>query len=194
MDPGQEQMLALLAADIDVYYEQLVTLYWPQLHVFIMRKLGNAHDAEDIVQEAFIRAYVALERYTVSQRQNLKARAWLYKIAWNLYCNFVSRSKSAYILPLGGYDEQSPLEIEDEQSESPEAIFEQVESRQELEALVEGLPPHYRIVVSLYYFEELGYREISEMLNQPLGTVKVYVHRGIKLLRKAFAMQINEVG
>jgi len=54
---------------------------------------------------------------------------------------------------------------------------------------VGALPPRYREVVSLYYFEDLSHQEIAEMLHQPVGTIKVAVHRGIRLLRKRLGLE-----
>lgn len=185
--------LALSATNVECYYEQLVALYWHPLRAFVTRRVGNPQDAEDVVQEAFLRAYVALERYSVQQRKTLKARSWLYKITWNVYCNFTGRSKQPPSVSLDTSEESLLLEREDDRFEQPEAAFQHVEDRQELVGLVATLPQHYRDVVSLYYFEELSHQEIADVLNQPIGTVKVYVHRGIRLLRKNLAVQPHEV-
>lgn len=193
MDASSESSLALPAITVETYYEQLVSLYWYQLRAFIARRVGNPQDAEDIVQEALLRAYVALERYPEQRRQTLKARPWLYKIAWNVYCNYTGRSKQPPSIPLDLSDESPVLEREDDRFVQPEVAFEHVEDRQELEILVATLPQHYRDVVSLYYFEDLNYQEIADILNQPVGTVKVYVHRGVRLLRKALAIETHEV-
>lgn len=193
MDASGESSLALPAITVETYYEQLVSLYWYQLRAFIARRVGNPQDAEDIVQEALLRAYVALERYPVQRRQTLKARPWLYKITWNVYCNYTGRSKQPPSVPLDLSDESPVLEREDDRFVQPEVAFEHVEDRQELEILVATLPQHYRDVVSLYYFEDLNYQEIADILNQPVGTVKVYVHRGVRLLRKTLAIEIHEV-
>ncbi|HLZ58156.1 MAG TPA: sigma-70 family RNA polymerase sigma factor [Ktedonosporobacter sp.] len=189
MDASVEDNLARLAEDVDRYYEMLVSLYWHQLRLFAVRRLGNTQDAEDVVQEAFMRAYIALENYPLEQRRNLKARAWLYKITWHLICNNINRSKTALLESLDTSEESTLLEREDERNEGPEDLFERAERRQEIEALVSSLPDRYRTVVSLYYFEDLSSQEVADILNQPVGTVKVYVHRGVKLLRKALAMQ-----
>ncbi|WP_162005604.1 RNA polymerase sigma factor [Dictyobacter vulcani] len=191
-----EKGLAQFADDVDAYYEQLVALYWQQLKAFAVSRIGNALDAEDLVQDVFIRAYVALERYSVRQRQDLKARAWLYKITWNLYYNFVSRSpeQQGLAVALAERPDHEWQEIDEENGVNPEEVFEQLERRQELEALVAGLPQHYQAVVNLYYFEELSLQEVADVLNQPLGTVKVYVRRGIQQLRKTLQMRVNMVG
>ncbi|GHO76676.1 ECF RNA polymerase sigma factor SigW [Ktedonobacter sp. SOSP1-85] len=186
MKPAGENLLALFADDVERYYEELVVLYWHQLCAFVYRRVGSMQDAEDIVQEAFLRAYMALETYSPERIQMLKARAWLYKITWNVYCNYTGRVKAPPSIYLDTSDESPHLAREDELNAQPERAFELAESRQELELLVALLPAHYRDVVSLYFFEDLTYQEIADVLEQPLGTVKVYVHRGVKLLRKTF--------
>jgi RNA polymerase sigma-70 factor (ECF subfamily) len=192
MDSSNDKNLALMATDVNRYYEQVVALYWHELKTFLMCRVGNPQDAEDIVQDVFVRAYTALRRYSVSQRQELKIRAWLYKIAWNVYFTYMSRSKASTLIPLDLSPEGEWLDHEEEQG--PELAYEQGEQRQELETLVSTLPRHYRVVVSLYYFDGLNYQEIANLLKQPVGTVKVYVHRGVRLLRKALALQMSEVG
>lgn len=191
MDPGNERLAALLAVNLDRHYEELVALYWQQLSVFILRRTRHFQDTEDIIQETFMRAYLALERYPGTQIETLKIRPWLYKIAWSVYCNHTGRGKLPLMVPLEMPDEGIGFEPEEDASMQPEVIYEQTEQRRELEALIDKLPAHYRDLVSLYYFEELSQKEIAEILGLPLGTVKVYIHRGIRLLRKLLAEQGN---
>ena len=192
MDPGNNDHLAsLLAADLDRHYEELVSLYWQQLSVFVLRRTRHFQDTEDIIQETFMRAYLALERYPSERIETLKIRPWLYKIAWSVYCNHTGRGKLPLMIPLDSPEEAPYLEPEEDARMQPEVVFEQAEQRRELEALIEKLSPHYRDLVSLYYFEELSQKEIAEVLNLPLGTVKVYIHRGIRQLRKLLDDQSN---
>ncbi|HEY7348616.1 MAG TPA: sigma-70 family RNA polymerase sigma factor [Ktedonobacterales bacterium] len=180
---------AWLASERDRYFERLALLYSQPLKAFISRQTGNPQDAEDIVQEAFIRAYYALDRYPAERVRTLRARAWLYKIAWNCYCNYARRAQPTGSVSLDAGDDEAWLESEDAAQEQPELVFESAERRRELEALVATLPPRYREVVRLYYFEELSHQEIAEMLNQPIGTIRVQAHRGIGLLRKGLGLE-----
>lgn len=194
MDPGDADILALLATDLRHSYEQLVSTYWHQLKVFVLRQAGSPQeDAEDIVQEAFVRAYYALERYPAQRILALKVRPWLYKITWSVYCNYTERSKLPQSVPLDTSKDSAFLELEDDSHEQPEEVFENEERRRELVALVDTLPQRYRQVVSLHYFEDLGYQEIADIFNQPVGTVRVSVHRGIGLLRKALEVYKSKV-
>jgi RNA polymerase sigma-70 factor, ECF subfamily len=192
MNPGDNDILGLLATDLESSYEQLMSMYWQQLKAFVLRRTGSLQDAEDIVQEAFIRAYVALERYTPQQIRTLKVRPWLYKITWSVYCNYVGRSKVPPAISLDALEEDSQQEIEDDQNEQPEVIFEHAERRYELEELVKTLPQHYREVISMHFFEELTQQEIADILSQPIVNVRVHLHRGLKRLQKLLAT--NKVG
>jgi len=191
MDHGNEQLAGLLAVNLDRHYEELVSLFWQQLSAFVLRRTRHFQDTEDIIQETFMRAYLALERYPTERIETLKIRPWLYKIAWSVYCSHAGRTKFSLMVPLDNPGDGLYLEPEEDQREQPEALYEQAEQRRELEVLIEHLPPHYRDMVSLYYFEELSQKEIAEVLNLPLGTVKVYIHRGVRLLRKMWQDQTN---
>ncbi|MGH2507032.1 MAG: RNA polymerase sigma factor [Ktedonobacteraceae bacterium] len=195
MDTGNEQLAARLAVHLDRHYEELVSLYWQQLSAFVLRRTRHFQDTEDIIQETFMRAYLALERYPSERIITLKIRPWLYKIAWSVYCNHTGRGKLPLMVPLEVSVEGSSfttyLELEEDVRLQPETLYEQVEQRHELDALIERLPAHYREMVSLYYFEELSQKEIAEILSVPLGTVKVSIFRGIRLLRKMLANQTD---
>jgi RNA polymerase sigma-70 factor, ECF subfamily len=190
MDLDRQEHAYLTAEQVDGYYEQLVAKYWQQLNSFIQRRTSNQQDTEDIVQEAFVHAYYALERYPLQQIRTLQARPWLYKITWNVYRNYMSRTKPPLALSLDDHEGDLLLELDDEYEERPDAIFERGERRRELESLVNELPEQYREVINLYYFDELSQQEIADLLNRPVGTIKTHVYRGLRMLRKA--LQMNE--
>jgi RNA polymerase sigma-70 factor (ECF subfamily) len=188
MQQGHPTSGAYQALSLAHYYEQLVLLYSRPLVAFATRLTGHVEDAEDIVQDALIRAYYALERYPAERILALKVRPWLYKITWNTYCNHVGRARTPAMLSLDAPEDDAPPEPEEREEEQPDRIFEERERRQEVEALVATLPQRYREIITLYYLEELSQQEIAEMLNQPVGTVRVALHRGIRLLRKTLGI------
>jgi RNA polymerase sigma-70 factor, ECF subfamily len=192
MDQGEDDLPARLATDLDPSFERLMLAYWHQLYAFVLRRVESQQDAEDIVSEAFVRAYLALKGYPAERVRTLKLRSWLYKIAYNEYCRFIGRSRLPSV-PFALEEMGMGVEQEEDQRKKPELFFERAERRQELETLVAALPDRYREAVSLYYFEELSYQQIADVLDQPLGTVKSSVHRGIRLLRKQWSAQSNEV-
>src|SRR5258708_12412532 len=141
MDPGESDILAVLATDLRHSYEQLVSTYWHQLKVFALRQAGSPReDAEDIVQEAFVRAYYALERYPAQRILALKIRPWLYKITWSVYCNYTERSKLPQSVPLDTSKASAFLELEDDGHDQPQQPF-QTENASPVPApLVDLLP------------------------------------------------------
>ena len=175
MHTEDDDLVALLAFNLDMYYERLVSIYWQQLRNFVLRQTGSMQDAEDIVQEAVVRAYLALERYSPQRIQHMKIRPWLYKLTWNAYCNYMSRSKPPESVPLDLSEDGLHLEREESWQEQPEVVFENAERRRELEALLCTLPLRYREIVNMYYFEELSHQEIAEILNAPVTTIRVYL-------------------
>lgn len=190
MDPGD--VLTLLATDLDQSFELLVSGYGAQLYAFALRWSGNPSDAEDIVQIAFERAFLALADYSPERICSLKVRPWLYKITLNVARNYVSRSRLQAV-PLDISEDTALLELEDSLANQPEFVVESAERRQELETLVAALAPCYREVITLCFFGDLTYQETATLLNKSVGTIKFYVHRGIALLRTMLERQANEV-
>lgn len=181
-------LLALLALDLDHHFKQLVLTYQHQLYAFALRMTRDPQEAEDIVQEAFIRAYFALKDYSLRKIEVVKLRPWLYKTTLHVFYNRV-RKPSLPLVMLDDSEDSAMLEIEDEQSAMPEKEVERTELRRELNELIGSLPERYRAALIFYYFEEFSYAEIAELLSQPVGTVKANIHRGINLLRKILATQ-----
>ena len=185
------QLSMQLAADLDCYFSQLVLTYQHRLYAFALRQSGSRQDAEDIAQEAFIRAYYALCDYPPERIRLIKLQPWLYKITLNVFYERLRQARLP-LVPLDVTEESIHLDIEDDWREQPDAALENREGIHELEALVHTLPKQYREAVNLFYFEDLSYREIGELLNCPLGTVKSNLHRGTKLLRKTLEIQKRE--
>jgi RNA polymerase sigma-70 factor, ECF subfamily len=176
-------LLAVLATDLDRHFPDLISLYQSRLRACILDRIGNPQDAEEIVQEVFERGYYALKGYPVARIRDLKLRAWLYTITRNLCYNYWKKAWSPVPLSLDILEADSPLlEIEADRSQEPEAVFERMECLQEIEQAVQGLPKCCREIVRLRLLEGFSHQEIADLLNQPIGTVKVYVHRGVAML------------
>ena len=182
MEQGDEELLALLATDLDGQFRQLVEVYQQRLYLFALRLVGRPDDAEDMVQEAFIRAYYALKGTPTRKVRILYLGKWLYTITLNVFRNR-TRKHEQLVSSLDLPENSTALDIAD-QALGPDEEAHWREWRHELEAHIASLPAHYRPAITLYLFEELGYAEIAELLQQPIGTVKVYISRAKKLLRQ----------
>jgi RNA polymerase sigma-70 factor, ECF subfamily len=191
MDQDDEVLLSLLATDLDYHFRQLVIFYQQRLYSFALRLAGSPQDAEDIVQETFLRTYHALKSYPVLKVRTLRLRQWLYTITLNIFRN-QQRKPEHQSIPLDTSEDSPLLEIED-QSCGPDEEAYRHEWRREFEMQLASLSERYRVAITLYYFEDLSYAEIAELLNQPVGTVKAHVHRALRQLHKALEAQTNGV-
>jgi RNA polymerase sigma factor (sigma-70 family) len=99
MEQGDEELLSLLATDLDSHFRQLVEIYQRRLYLFALRLAGHPSDAEDIVQEVFLRAYHALKGFSAVKIRVVRLRQWLYAIALNVFRNRKRRSEPPSILP-----------------------------------------------------------------------------------------------
>ncbi|MGE5654828.1 MAG: RNA polymerase sigma-70 factor, partial [Bacillota bacterium] len=166
---GDQQAFALLVSQ---YQTQVYNLAW--------RYLGEAEDAKDATQEAFIKVYHALPKY----QGQAKFSTWLYRIVANTCIDYLRRRRPQFSL-------DAPRSDEDEGSweiASDEPSLEQQVERQELRIMVqhqvESLPPKYRMVVTLYHLQGMSYQEISQVLDLPVRTVETQLYRAKAMLRE----------
>lgn len=170
-----------LADDLDGNFEALVLAMQGPVYRFAYRWCGNAQDAEEIAQDTFVRAYGALQGYEAERIRVLKLTPWLITIAVNVARNRV-RSKRLATSDLDGIDEPAAARFDE-----PEWVSERFELADQLAEALLALPPRYRAPVILRHVLGFGYNEIAEVLDQPPGTVKSNVHRGVQLLRERLA-------
>jgi RNA polymerase sigma-70 factor, ECF subfamily len=175
-----QTLASRLATDLDRHFEQLVRTYQDRLFGFALRLTRSREEAEECTQDAFVRAYRAIEGYPVERRRELRLRPWLYQIALNVVRNR-ARHKTLVGASLDG-----PLQdgLADADEDQPETIVLHREGWSTLEAALEGLPARYKAAVVLRHVQGLSYAEVAEVLNQPVGTTKSDVHRGLRLLRE----------
>jgi len=157
-------------------FGELVRRYQTAVFNVCYRLMGERRDAEDMAQEAFIRAYARLETFDVER----PFAPWVRRVAANLCLN-----RLASLPP--------PQADVDEEHEPggpelhPEALLEQRERSRLLRAALLALPPHYRVVIELRHYQELSYDEIAETLQLPLSDVKSHLFRARKLLAEKLA-------
>lgn len=175
-------------------FEQQALPLMPQLYGAALRWTRNPSDAEDLVQEAMAKAFVAWAQY--QQGTNLKA--WLYRIMTNTHIN--SYNKKAKDPSKGGLDD-----LEDWQLGEATSITATTSRSAELEALdnlpseiirksLLEIPEEFRMVVYYAVVDGLPYAEIAEIMGTPVGTVMSRLHRGKKLLRVLLAEYAIEQG
>jgi RNA polymerase sigma-70 factor (ECF subfamily) len=177
-----ENVTELLARDLDAGFERMVRVHQDRVYAFALALCRKPDEAEDVAQDAFIRAYRALERYPAERRRDLKPAAWLHRIALNVVRNR-ARGKRPQFVVLEG-------ELRDE-GRGPAELAELASLRDELRERLAQLPERYRVAILLRYSQDLSYEEIAEVLRQPVGTVKSNVHRGLEMLRREYALEVG---
>ncbi len=178
MPHGPQDEAALVAEAIEgseLAFRTLVERYQRPVFSLVLRMVRDHGIAEDVTQEIFVKAWVALSRYDPRRR----FASWLFKIASNAAIDQLRRKKLPTTpIETSDADQSSILDrIEDERSESPDTLVKRRELSAALEAAVAALRPEYRLVVLLRFREELPYRDIAEATGMPLGTVKTNLRR-----------------
>ncbi|MDH3271909.1 MAG: sigma-70 family RNA polymerase sigma factor [Gemmatimonadota bacterium] len=173
----------------ELAFRELLTRYERPVFSLIYRMVRDRTLAEDLAQEAFIRAFNAIGSYKTSY----KFSNWIFKIANNHTIDYLRKRKLDTVSIDGSphatsVDEiaRSRLVIESEQ-ESPHEYVEHKELGGQIEEAIGGLRAEYRSVILLRHVEGYAYDEIAEILDLPLGTVKTYLHRARGELRKSLA-------
>ncbi|MGG4147424.1 RNA polymerase sigma factor SigW [Paenibacillus algorifonticola] len=163
-------------------FAELVGLYQDKLFHMAYRMLSNRQEAEDVVQEAFMRVYRNLERYD----ETLKFSTWIYRIATNLCIDKLRKRKPVYSLDAESTDHEGldGYSMIPSDNRTPESETLLSETQQIIHQAIASLPPKYKTVMMLRYIEDLSLQEISEVMDIPVTTIKTRVHRGREFLRK----------
>ena len=163
-------------------YEVLVLQYQDRLVFSVYKFLKDYERAQDIAQEAFVKAFKNIEKF----RGDSSFYTWIYRIAINTAKNFLStKSRKSEIYD----DEIMELKLSESAvtSENPENILEAEELRSLMMDAIQGLPDDIRTTLSLREFDGLSYEEIAEVQNCPIGTVRSRIHKGREILDKTFS-------
>lgn len=163
-------------------YEYIVELFENKVFGICFRMIGNRHEAEDLAQEAFIRAYINIQSFD----EKRKFSTWLYRIATNLTIDRLRKKKPDFYLDAEISDSEGHNLYGQLAADQPstEDFVEGIEIQNYIQKEIMALPVKYRSIIALRFIDELSIKEISEILELPVGTVKTRIHRGREALRK----------
>ncbi len=183
MADGAEQSVILRAQQGDTAaFGELVSAHQTAVFSVAYRMFGRREDAEDATQEAFLRAYRALDSF---DRKRAFA-PWIKRIAVNTCLNWLEserirpQTSVADIAP--NADEPPSMDVWANQIPTPEQTMVRVEQETQLRLAILKLPPQYRAVVECRHFQEMRYDEIADLLERPLSSVKSDLFRARKML------------
>jgi len=154
----------------------LIERYEQKILRYARRFFPDNEDVKDFVQEVFIKAYVNIQSFDAAR----KFSPWIYRIAHNEFINAIKK-KSRLAVSLFDLDTLSPHLVA---KESADSEAQDKDLKRILEKGFIGLDPKYKEPLILYYFEEMDYREIAEILHVPVSTVGVRLQRGKVMLKK----------
>ena len=159
----------------------LVETYETSVYRLALRMCGNAHDAEEVAQEAFVAAWKGLPAF----RGESKFSSWLYQLTTNAAIDFLRREKR--------HRAATPLEDEMEpvSPDTPQQAVEESEMRQALQQALDSLTPEHREIFLLRQMRQLSYEEIGRLLGLEPGTVKSRLSRAKKQLRQILTQKGN---
>jgi RNA polymerase sigma-70 factor (ECF subfamily) len=155
---------------------ELVTLHQDRLFAFIWRMTRNHHDAEEICQDAFLKAFASLDSFSSKYRFS----TWLFTIGYRVCLNRLRRKRV-----LTGALEFAAVSSSDKPSESNSLESEEAERlKEKVWAAVDRLSTPQRAAILLFYRHELGCQEIARIMQLPIATVKSHLHRARNRLRE----------
>jgi len=175
-------------------YEVLVLQYQDRLVFSVYKFLKDYELAQDIAQEAFVKAFKNIEKF----RGDSSFYTWIYRIAINTAKNLLSsKARNSEVYD----DEIMELKLSESAvtTENPENILEAEELRSKMMDAIQSLPDDIRTTLSLREFDGLSYEEIAKVQNCPIGTVRSRIHKGREILDKTFSkynmsnLEINSI-
>ncbi len=168
-------------------FEELVARYERELYNYLRRYLGNPALAEDAFQGTFLQLHLKCEQFKTGAR----LRPWLYTIATHQAIDALRKSKRHQMVSLDRTthdDHQAELgslgDLLADSGEGPARNLQRLERQQWIRDAVGRLPEHLEVVVRLAYYQGLKYREVADVLDVPVGTVKSRLHAAVQKLHQ----------
>ncbi len=182
----QEIIERVLAGDKNAFSE-LVARHKDRAMTLAIRILKDRQEAEEALQDAFLRAYNALGRF----EWRSSFATWFYRIVFNVCSTALSKRSGEIHVSLSENEEEMKREVPADDP-LPDVQLESSDIREAVLEEIDRLPPSYSSVVTLFFLQELSYEEIVHVTGMPLGTVKARLFRARVILQKALEGRIRE--
>jgi RNA polymerase sigma factor (sigma-70 family) len=181
---GQQQTSDLIVKSKDdrAMFDEVFLPHMAEAYRLAQWLTGNAYDAEDVVQDAALRAFRGIKSFGA-----VNARAWSLTIVRNTAYSWLAKNKSKAVVFTDDLSPAEQQEVEHEglygtRVETPEEIALSKADAEDVQQALEKLPAHFREVIVLREINQLNYRDIAEITNVPIGTVMSRLSRGRQLL------------
>lgn len=181
IEKTDEQLLAAYRQGDRQSFTQLMSRYQRELYHFLVRFLGNRSSAEDVFQETFLQVHQSAEQFDLTR----KFRPWLFTIAANKARDLIRSQARRPTNPLqasispGDDDSGEFIDLMESAAAVPSEPMERAELQEMVQRTVAGMPEHLREILLLSYFHQFPYKQIGDILDIPLGTVKSRLHAAV---------------
>ncbi len=155
-------------------FNLIVRQYQQRLYWHIRKMVLDHDDADDLLQNVFIKSFKALENF----REDSKIYTWMYRIATNECITFLNHKKRRFMVPMVDVEHQLSQNLETDSYFSGDRI------QMKLQQAILTLPDKQKLVFNLRYFEEMKYEEMSEILGTSVGALKASFHHAVKKIEE----------
>jgi len=187
MSPTDREIIDRVISGDRRAFARLVDRHKDKAMTLALRMLKDREEAEEAVQDAFLRAFNALSRFEWKSSFS----TWFYRIVYNVCSTSLSRRGADLTVSLQDEGENPATDLQDSDP-TPEMDLESADIARIIREEIDHLPASYSSVVTLFFLQEMSYAEIVEITGMPLGTVKVRLFRARAMLKKAILRRTDE--
>jgi RNA polymerase sigma-70 factor (ECF subfamily) len=178
LDLTDEEIVLLVQKGNKEHFELIITRYTDKLNRYLNKFLSNQEDKEDLLQDVFIKCFININSFDIGQ----KFSPWIYRIAHNEAVNLLKKNSNRPF-SFDIFDEAlsftHPKAKEDSENDSEKLLI-----KKYLDSILEEIDGKYKEIIVLYFYEDLSYKDISDVLKIPISLVGVRIQRGKKEIKK----------
>ena len=167
-------------------FRYIVSIYTKKIYWHVRRMVGDHDDANDIVQNCFIKAWKGLANF----REDSKLYTWLYRIATNEAINFLNDRHRKLVVPVSAGEENDESAYGSQLQNEPWLDSEEVQKN--LQAAIDSLPAKQKQVFVMRYYDEMKYEEMEEVLGTSMGALKASFHHAVKKIENYLRQTLNQ--
>ncbi len=179
--PSDAELLNLYGQGDEQAFRLLVNRYKNSLYGFLRQFINQQDLVEDVFQETFLQLYSSKDSFDTSR----PLRPWLFTIAANKAKDALRKQQRKSAVPIGAFSDGDEMSFEDalglltSDKERPYEELQQSETAEQVRQVISNLPEHLKEILILAYFNKFSYKQISEILGIPIGTVKSRLHTAV---------------
>jgi RNA polymerase sigma-70 factor (ECF subfamily) len=167
---SDEELVRLCQDSHKEAFDELVERYWRRIFSYVASQIGDLGAAEDVVQESFFRAWIALDRCG----RPSEFAGWLFMIAKDQCYKWLRKNRRSFHAPWASLHRQAKSQL---QQEPRDDIL-------DLQEAISNLPEHQRLALTLRHQEGLSFKEIAKIMGKPMGTITSWIFRAYETLRE----------